>query len=47
MNTEVCIVGIVLSSESKGNCMDLLLHDGTGAISAKQWLVNSADLCSF
>ena len=40
-------MGIVLTSESKGNCMDLLLHDGTGTISAKQWLVNSADLSSF
>lgn len=40
-------MGNVLSSESKGNCIVLTIHDGTGRIVGRQWLINSADMCSF
>ena len=38
-NAVVCIIGRILSIETKGNCMYYKLHDGSGVLTARQWIV--------
>lgn len=38
-NVVVCIIGRIVSIETKGNCMYYTLHDGSGILTARQWIV--------
>ena len=38
-NAVICIIGKILSIETKGNCMYYTLHDGSGILTARQWIV--------
>ena len=37
----VCVVGRILSMETKGTCQVYTIHDGTGSIDARQWILLS------
>ena len=42
----VCVVGRVVSMETKGTCQLFTINDGTGSITARQWILLSTPVTS-
>ena len=42
----VCVVGHIISMETKGTCQLYTIHDGTGSLAARQWILLSTPTAS-